>query len=62
MSDAQKDNIAENNKEVLIKKSISLIGSTGKYQIFIIVLMCLVWTQITFSGMINSYVFMNPIF
>ena len=52
----------EESEEAYLKKSISLINSTGKYQIAVISLMCFVWVLITFSGMINSYVFMNPIF
>ena len=54
--------VQSEGEEGEVKKAIHKVGSSGKYQIFLILLMCIVWTQITFSGMINSYVFMNPVF
>ena len=45
-----------------MKKALEAIGSSGKYQKIVIAIMGFSWVATTFSVMINSFIFMNPVF
>ena len=45
-----------------IRSALDKVGSTGHYQKTIIVIFSFSWVLITYSTMINSYIFMNPLF
>ena len=45
-----------------VQLSIHIISRRPRYQYLFIGLMCFVWLLITYSAMVGSYVFMNPLF
>lgn len=48
--------------ELSVRRAVDRVGSFGVYQKVLIALMSLAWILITYSVMINSFVFMNPLF
>ena len=45
-----------------MKRALNEVGSSGKYQIIAIAILGFSWVVVTYSVMINSFIFMNPVF
>lgn len=47
---------------LIVRKCVNKLSAKPRYQRFLIIFLSCLWTQITYSSMIGSYVFMNPLF
>lgn len=45
-----------------VQTALNEVGSRGRYQLFVVVFLCLLWVDICYMLLGPSYIFMNPTF